>query len=169
VWFSLSLILHISVLSCFLLTADKNNRLNRKNNRLIFWKSTKTALCFSFLCFFLYDSSLPFIILSKFLKIFYKQFTPLLFKAIYSNNFIVYKWVQTSPYKLILLGWVRLKVHFLIWYQSHFEPILTIVCWFYQVTCFRSVIRPPIIYSLTHELVASAWGVCVRYLTSTRD
>ena len=70
----------------FLLTADKNNRFNRKNNRLIFWKSTKTALCFTVLSFFLCDSSLTFIIPSKFAKIFHKQFTPLLFKAIYSNT-----------------------------------------------------------------------------------
>ena len=64
---------------CFkllLLTVDKNNRLSRKNNRLIFWKSTKTALCIAFLSFFLCDSSLTFIIPSKFSKIFHKQFTP---------------------------------------------------------------------------------------------
>ena len=54
----------------FLLTVD------RKNNRLIFWKSTKTALCITFLSFFLCDSSLAFIIPSKFAKIFYKQFSP---------------------------------------------------------------------------------------------
>ena len=70
----------------FLLTADKNNRLNHKNNWLIFWKSTKTALCIVFLSFFLCDSSLAFIIPSKFSKIFHKQFTPLLFKATYSNS-----------------------------------------------------------------------------------
>jgi len=69
----------------FLLTTDINNQLNRKNNRLIFWKSTKTALCIAFLSFFLCDSSLTFIIPSKFVKIFHKQFTLLLFKAIYSN------------------------------------------------------------------------------------
>ena len=50
----------------FLLYADKNNRLNHKNNRLIFWKSTKTALCIAFLSFFLCDFSLAFIIPSKF-------------------------------------------------------------------------------------------------------
>ena len=60
----------------FLLTADKNNRLKRKNNRLIFWKSTKTTLWIAFLSFFLCDSSLAFIIPSKFSKIFHKQFTP---------------------------------------------------------------------------------------------
>ena len=70
----------------FLLTADNNNRLNHKNNRLIFWKSTKTTLCIAFLSFFLCDSSLVFILPSKFSKNFYKQFTPLLFKVIYSNN-----------------------------------------------------------------------------------
>ena len=63
----------------FLLTADKNNR-------LIFWKSTKTTLCIAFLSFFLCDSSLAFIIPLKFAKFFYKQFIPLSFKAIYSNN-----------------------------------------------------------------------------------
>jgi len=60
----------------FVLTVDKNNQLNRKNIRLIFWKSTKTALCIAFLNFFLCDSSLAFIISSKFSKIFHKQFTP---------------------------------------------------------------------------------------------
>jgi len=60
----------------FLLTADKNNQLNRKNNQLIFWKSTNTTLCIAFLSFFLCDSSLALIIASKFSKIFYKQFTP---------------------------------------------------------------------------------------------
>ena len=60
----------------FLLTADKNNRLFRQNNRLIFWKSTKTTLCIAFLDSFLYNSSLAFIIPSKFAKISYKQFTP---------------------------------------------------------------------------------------------
>jgi len=67
----------------FLLIADKNNR-------LIFWKSTKTTLCFAFLSFFLCYSSWIFIIPSKFSKIFQKQFTPFLFKAIYSNK-------QVSP------------------------------------------------------------------------
>ena len=70
----------------FLLSVDKNNRLNHKINRLIFWKSTKTTLCIAFLSFFLCDSSLAFIIPSKFSKIFHKQFTPLLFKATYSNR-----------------------------------------------------------------------------------
>ena len=71
----------------FLLTADRNNRLNHKNNRLIFWKSTKIALCIVFHSFLICDSSLAFIIPSKFAKIFHKQFTPLLFKVIYSNRF----------------------------------------------------------------------------------
>jgi len=60
----------------FLLTADKNNPLNRKNNWLIFWKSIKTTLCFAFLSFFLSDSSLDFFIPLKFSKTFYKKFTP---------------------------------------------------------------------------------------------
>ena len=57
----------------FLFTAK--NQLNRKNNRLIFWKSTKTVLLFGFLSFLFCDSSLTFIIPSKFAKIFHKQFT----------------------------------------------------------------------------------------------
>ena len=60
----------------FLLTVDKNNWLFRQNNRLIFWKSTKTALCIAFLDSFLCNSSLAFIIPLKFAKISYKQFTP---------------------------------------------------------------------------------------------
>ena len=68
--------------------------------------------------------------------------------------------MQTSPY-WALWGWVRLKVHFVIWYQSHFEPILASVC--------VGPIRPPKIYSPTHELAVSAWGECVGDPTSTRD
>jgi len=73
----------------------------------------------------------------------------------------VYKWVQTSLHELVLWGWVMLKVHFIIWYQSHFEPILASVWWAYQATRYQAVIGPPIICCSTHELVVSAWGGCV--------
>ena len=53
--------------------------------------------------------------------------------------------MQISSHWAVLWGWVRLKVHFIIWYQSHFEPILASVCWAYQVTRYRAVIEPPII------------------------
>ena len=58
----------------------------RRNNRLFFWYNLKTILGLCFLDSFLCNSSLNFIIPSKFAKISYKQFTPLLFKAIYFNN-----------------------------------------------------------------------------------
>ena len=86
----------------FLLTADKNNRLNRKNNWLIFWKSTKIALCFAFLSFFLCDSSLTFIITSKFLKIFCKQFTLPLVKVKYSNKDEFYGTMKVESKKLVM-------------------------------------------------------------------
>ena len=70
----------------FLLTADKNNRLFRQNNRLFFWYHLKTGLGICFLDSFLCNSTLNLIIPLKFTKICYKQFTPLLFKAIYSNT-----------------------------------------------------------------------------------
>ena len=62
----------------FLLTVDKNNRLFRQNNRLFFWYHLKTILGICFLDSFLWNSTLNFIIPSKFAKISYKQFTPLL-------------------------------------------------------------------------------------------
>jgi len=85
----------------------------------------------------------------------------------------------------VLWGWVRLKVHFVIWYQSHFDPILASICWVYQANCchsrreggcfgdptsiasvcwayqatrYRVVIGPPIICYPMHELSFSAWG-----------
>jgi len=45
----------------------------------------KQFLIDCFLDFYICDSVLNFIIPSKFAKIFYKQFSPLLFKVIYSN------------------------------------------------------------------------------------
>jgi len=69
----------------------------------------------------------------------------------------------------VLWGWVRLKVHFVIWYQSHFKPILASICWAYQATRYRVVIGPPIICYPAHELSLSAWGGCVGDPTSTRD
>jgi len=47
-----------------------------------------------------------------------------------------------QSYESILWGWVRFKVYSVIWYQSHFESILTSVCWAYQTTCYRTVIEP---------------------------
>ena len=58
----------------------KNNRLILGNNRLKFC-NRKNFSVNSFLC----NSVLNFIIPQKFAKISYKQFTPLLFKAIYSK------------------------------------------------------------------------------------
>jgi len=97
-------------------------------------------------------------------KLYFCCFSFLFFKLIFYWLFSSFQeascWSKPQPYELILWGWVRLKVHFVIWYQSHFEPILSSVCWVYQVTHYRTVIRPPITYVSTHELVASAWGVC---------
>ena len=46
--------------------------------------------------------------------------------------------------------------YFVIWYQSHFEPILVSICWAYQATRYRVAIGPSIIYSPAHELAVSA-------------
>jgi len=77
---------------------------------------------------------------------------------------------RPQPHELVLWVWVRLKVHFLIWYQSHFRAYPSeCLCWAYRATRYRAAIGSPIIYSPTHELVVSAWGVCVEDPTSTRD
>jgi len=36
------------------------------------------------------------------------------------------------------------------------------LCWVYRFTRYWVAIGPPIIYSLTHELTISAWGMCWR-------
>jgi len=55
---------------------------------------------------------------------------------------------HTSPHEPVLWGWVRLKVHFLIWYQSHLKLILASVCWPYQATHYW--VGPLIICYPTH-------------------
>ena len=65
-----------SVFKLFLETADKNNWLFRQNNWFFFWYHLKTILGICFLDSFLYNSTLIFIIPSKFAKIPLKQFTP---------------------------------------------------------------------------------------------
>jgi len=63
--------------------------------------------------------------------------------------------LQTTPYKPILWGWVRLKVHFLTWYQSHcLKHIL--VRFMFVGRIISSAIGPlpdhPLMSSPTHEM-----------------
>jgi len=74
-------------------------------------------------------------------------------KSIRDYNISLY----ISGYKLYLMSQfygveLGLKVHFVIWSQSHFEPILASVCWVYHVTRYR----PLSDLTLSHEPVL--WG-----------
>jgi len=65
---------------------------------------------------------------------------------------------------VVLWSWVRLKVHFVIWYKSHLKYILASVCWAYCVTRYWTVIGAPIISCPTHELSLSVLRKCVGQL-----
>jgi len=67
--------------------------------------------------------------------------------------------VQTSTYKPILWGWVRLKNPLLTWYQSQVRAYPTELSWTFCSTRYRVANGPPTnLLSHARDEYTSAWG-----------
>jgi len=70
----------------------------------------------------------------------------ILFEILHHENISLYiSECKPHPMSRFYRGWVRFKVNFVIWYQSHLKPILASVCWVYRVTHYWALIRPSIL------------------------